>query len=117
MADTCGGHCCRSFTLSTDWETLVADAEQTEGFSFWHQSAYIVALFRSVGLHSVNPTSSERYSEPVELFTCAALGSDGLCAIYDHRPWLCRYYPGSGSCRQSQCKLDLYRATPLECQA
>lgn len=112
--DTCGGDCCRAFTLSVPWETLVADSVNADlGEHYYRQSSYAVALFQPLGEHTVNPISGMVYDSPRELFTCAALGEDGLCTIYDNRLTLCHNYP-HGRCKQPGCRCEVYTQTPLE---
>lgn len=114
--DSCNGDCCEAFclNLSTDEIWRAYDA-WFEGKKVWvtddgkklkpMTDIHLVApMLRSLGKHLVNPVSGDTFNYPRELYTCTHFDRETRrCAIYEHRPHMCREYPGHKRCEYPGC--------------
>lgn len=115
----CGGECCKAFTLSVPWSDLVADFEEWKrGERGRFRDVWLmIQIFKPLGMFTAHPSKLCVYDRPTELFTCTMLGDDGLCTIYDQRPWLCHHYPGESRCGFAGCRSEAAQQFPFEMEA
>lgn len=83
LCETClaPGHCCRSVFLNGG----SADSRIDAPMSF--ERAEHLAMRYGLPFRP-----SEQQADGSWLWSCPALGEDGRCTIYEHRPQLCRDY-------------------------
>ncbi len=86
----CGGACCRRFVIRDGIARLKRKAQS--GHPGDKREAEFI-------LDMVVPIEGE-----TDTFSCRHLQDDGLCGVYDQRPWMCRWYPKGGKCRRTDCK-------------
>lgn len=110
MADRCTGHCCRAFELGYSPEELRAEyLAAVAGDPRINEIQIIGPMLIYLGAHRSNPVhpmDGEPYDKPKHFYTCRNLTLDGNCAIYEHRPSMCRDFPYAARCRYQGCEWD-----------
>lgn len=119
----CTGHCCKAFTLPISAEELQSDFEKYQAWvqnpegetkPRWRDIGIIadMAIYLGMGWHDSKtgeyvPDSElnrKRFGhEPIRVYTCRHLQSNGDCGIYENRPSMCRDYPYGHPCKFENC--------------
>ena len=117
MADRCTGHCCRRFTLRQSpvelWENYQTWLERIRvtGGS-WQgilEEIWVIApMVRYLG-STYTDVNGEPAAEEKHWYRCIHLADGRECAIYEHRPRMCREYPYGKACKYHGCTWDAAR--------
>ncbi len=82
----CTGHCCRGFALEQSYEEVWKDYDR------WRSDPSASAI---PDVHLIAPMLIPIKELRGEwLYTCKHLRKTGDCGIYEHRPRMCREFPG-----------------------
>lgn len=117
MGDRCTGRCCRDFRLPFTPASLHAAAarERARRAEAPAPKPGVAVEARSTEIEQIAsmvcPVRPEPGDPTAYRFSCVHLDEDGDCAIYEHRPDMCRDFPYGHACFFGhRCDWDAARA-------
>lgn len=121
----CTGNCCRAFSIPNGEEfglspqgldDLKKKLPQEPESTGRTDALFVADMLIYLGQHTRSPAGelTKETTHAVHFWTCKYFDKAGKkCAVYTHRPRMCRRFPGTRGCEHKACTRRTVRKTHL----